>query len=290
MHSRRAMLYVPGDDERKIQKAAGLPVDSICMDLEDGVALNRKDAAREVISAALRSLDFGGSERLVRINPLSSERGKPDLEAVLPVHPDGIVLPKVQSPDELVWMDEQLSQVELEEGWQAGSLAMLAIIERARAFLDLKEICAAVPRLQGLIFGAEDYADDVGAIRTAQGHELSTARSLLVMHAAAFGLQAIDMVTVDFRDIDLIAREARAGAELGYTGKQIIHPNQIEPVQAAFTPSQAEIERAESLLQMFEQHQQRGAGAFAVDGQMVDMPVIRQARNLLARAQAAGKI
>ncbi len=288
MHSRRAMMYVPGDDLHKIQKAAGLPVDSLCLDIEDGVAQNRKDAAREAIRQALRELDFGGSERLVRINPLTSERGKADLEAVLPARPDGIVLPKVTSADELVWVDGRLAQAEQEQGWQPGSLALIVIIERARAFLDLKDICAAVPRLQALIFGAEDFAEDVGAIRTAQAMELFTARSLLVMHAAAFGLQAIDMVSVDFRDIELIRREARAGAELGYSGKQIIHPNQIGPVQTAFTPSQIEIERAKALLETFEQHQQRGTGAFALDGQMVDLPVIRQARNLLARARAAG--
>ncbi len=290
MQSRRAMLYVPGDDEHKIRKAAGLQVDSLCLDLEDGVALNRKDAAREVIRRALGEVAFGASERLVRINPLHGERGRLDLESLLPARPDGIVLPKVQSPDELVWLDGRLAQAELEEGWPTGSLALIGIIESARAFLELKAICAAAPRLQALIFGAEDYAHDVGAIRTGEGQELLTARSLLVMHAAAFGLQAIDMVTVDFRDLDRVRREARAGAELGYSGKQIIHPAQVEPVQQAFTPSREEIERARALLAAFEQHQRRGAGAFAVDGQMVDMPVIRQARNLLARAKAAVKV
>lgn len=290
MRSRRAMLYVPGDDEHKIRKAAGLAVDSVCLDLEDGVALNRKDTAREVILAALSEIDFGGSERLVRINPLNSERGRPDLEAVLPARPDGIVLPKVQSPDELTWLDARLTRAEQEQGWPSGSLAVIAIIESARAFLNLKEICASTKRLQALIFGAEDFAHDIGAIRTVEAVELLTARSLLVMHAAAFGLQAIDMVTVDFRDLERVRREARIGAQLGYTGKQVIHPAQVEPVQEAFTPEPAEIERARALLEAFEQHQRRGAGAFAVDGQMVDMPVIRQAENLLARARAAGRI
>lgn len=288
MHSRRAVLYVPGDDLHKIQKAAGLPVDSVCLDLEDGVAQNRKDAAREVIRQALHELDFGASERLVRINPISGERGRVDLEAVLPAHPDGIVVPKVVSAEELVWIDGRLAQAELRAGGEPDSLALLAIIERARAFLDLKEICAAVPRLQGLIFGAEDLADDLGAIRTPAGMELFTARSLLALHAAAYGLQGIDMVTTNFKDIELIRREARMGAEMGYAGKQIIHPGQIEPVQAAFTPGQAEIERARSLLETFEEHLQQGSGAFAVEGEMVDMPVIRQARSVLVRAQAAG--
>lgn len=290
MHSRRAMLYVPGDDEHKIRRAAGLAVDSVCLDLEDGVALNRKDAARGIIRSALSEIDFDGSERLVRINPLNSERGKADLEAVLPAHPDGIVLPKVQSPDELVWLDGRLTRAEREHGWPPDSLALIAIIESARAFLNLIDICAAAARLQALIFGGEDYAHDVGAIRTAEAVELLAARSLLVMHAAAYGLQAIDMVTVDFRDLERVRREARMGAELGFTGKQIIHPAQVEPVQDAFTPSPEEINRARALLEAFEQHQQRGAGAFAVDGQMVDMPVIRQAENLLARARAAGKV
>jgi len=289
MHSRRALLYVPGDDLHKIQKATGLNADCVCLDLEDGVALNRKDAARGIIRAALQDLDFSGSERLVRINPLNSERGKADLDAVLPARPDGIVLTKVQSAIEVRWMDGLLSRSEADQGLQLNSLALIVLIENARAFLDLKEICAATSRLQALIFGAEDFTDDIGAIRTPDRRELFTARSLLVIHTAAFGLQAIDMVTVEFRDLEIVQREARTGAALGYSGKQVIHPNQVATVQDAFTPSDVEIERARALLEAFEQHQQRGTGAFAIDGKMVDMPIIRQAENLLARARAAGK-
>ncbi len=290
MHARRALMYVPGDDAHKLSKAAGLAVDCACLDLEDGVAPNRKDAARAEIAAALRSLDFGVSEKLVRVNALSSGRTLDDLQAVLPAHPDGIVLPKVASPTDLLWLDVHLSAAETAAGWEAGSLAILALIESAHAFLDLKELCAATPRLQALIFGAEDYANDIGALRTPAAWELFTARGMLVMHAAAYGLQAIDMVTVEFRAAQVLAQTARQGAELGFTGKQIIHPSQVEPVQAAFTPGEAEIARAQALLVEAQRAHQSGAGAFDLDGRMVDQPVIRQAQNLLARARAAGKL
>lgn len=288
MHPRRALMYVPGDDEQKLRKAAVLTVDCLCLDLEDGVAANRKDAARVEIARALSELTFVSGERLVRLNAWDTGRTQADLAAILPAHPQGVVLPKVQGAQDLLRLDALLAEAETNYGWAANSLALIALIESARGFINLKEICAATPRLQALIFGAEDYANDVGALRTPAAMELFTARGLLVMHAAAFGLQAIDMVTVEFREMEVLTQAARQGAELGFSGKQVIHPGQVAAVQAAFTPSAAEIDRARTLLLQAAQAQQAGAGAFDLNGQMVDMPVIRQAQNILARAQAAG--
>jgi citrate lyase beta subunit len=168
-------------------------------------------------------------------------------------------------------------------------MRMLAGIETARAMLSLKEI-ASHPRLEGLIFGGEDYAANIGAVRTAEAWELFTARSLVVMHAKACGLQAIDMVTVDYRDIGRVRSEAAFGAGLGYTGKQVVHPAQVGPVQEAFTPDAGSIEQAKHLVEAFESHQKEGKGAFGLEGRMIDMPLVKAAQNVLERARAAGKI
>jgi len=161
-------------------------------------------------------------------------------------------------------------------------------VEGARAVLDLKAIAAA-PRLEALIFGAEDLAADLGAVRTPEGWEVFYARGAVVTAAAAYGLQAIDMVSVDFKDLEALRREATFGARMGFSGKQTIHPNQIAPVQAAFTPDGEAAARARHLVAAFEAHQEKGTGAFALDGRMIDMPLVKAARNVLARAQAGEK-
>jgi citrate lyase beta subunit len=144
--------------------------------------------------------------------------------------------------------------------------------------------------VQALIFGAEDLAGDVGAQRTKEGWEIFYARSAVVTHAAAFGLQAIDLVNIDFHDLDRLREEALQGARMGYTGKQVIHPNQVKPVQEAFTPDDESITQAVRLMKAYEDHQNVGKGAFALDGKMIDAPIVRAAEQILARAQAAGKI
>jgi citrate lyase beta subunit len=289
MHSRRSLLYVPGDDRHKIEKALTFGADSICLDMEDGVAQNHKVEARAIIAAALSTLDFGASEKLARLNPVGSGLEADDIAAVLPSRPDGIVIPKVESLEQIQWASGKIEAAELANGWPVNSIRMLAGIETAKAMLALKEI-ASHARLDGLIFGGEDYAANIGATRTAEALELFTARSLAVMHAKAFGLQAIDMVTVDYRDIKRVHNEALFGAQLGYTGKQVIHPAQVGPVQEAFTPDDAAIDKAKNLVEAFDMHQKEGRGAFGLDGQMIDLPLVKAAQNVLERARAAGKL
>lgn len=290
MRARRAMLYVPGDDSRKIYKALTLGVDSICMDIEDGVAANRKVEARETIASALRALEFGRSERLVRINPVGSGLERDDLRVVLPARPEGIVVPKVQDAGQVEWVSQQIGAVERENGWPENEIALIVLIETALGVVNLKEIASASPRLQGLIFGAEDLAGNIGAVRTREGWEIFYARSAVVTHAAAFGLQAIDMVYMDLHDIDGLRAESLEGARMAYTGKQIIHPNQVEPVQESFTPTGEAIAAAQRVIDAAAQHQEEGKGAFALDGKMVDAPVVKAAERILERARAAGKI
>ena len=283
MRSRKAFLYVPGSDLHKIEKAAGLGADCVVLDLEDGVAEASKDEARQTIAAALREIDFGTSERVVRVNGYPSGRTDDDLAAVLPAGPDAVLLPKVDRAEQISRVDEVLRRAEKNEG----STALLTIVESALGMVNLEAICRQsemTPRLQCLVFGAEDFTADMGAARTAQALELLYARSRLVMYAAAFGLQAIDLVTVNYKDMEVLEREALQGAQLGYSGKQLIHPLQIEPVQRIFTPSEKEVAAAAHILEEAKRFAGMGKGAFTVDGQMVDRPVIKRAESILARA------
>ncbi len=287
MHSRRALLYMPGDDWKKIVKATTLGVDCICMDMEDGVAVSRKAEARVTIAKALRELDFGASEKLARVNSIGSGWERDDIDAVLPFHPDGIVIPKVESREQVEWGSRLIEAAELKYGWTLNSIRMLVGVETALGILNLKEI-AAHPRLDGIIFGGEDYAASVGARRTREAVELLYARQAVVAACAAFGLQAIDIVYIDFKDAEGLRLEAEQGAGFGFSGKQIIHPNQVGVTQEAFTPSDEALEEARRIVETFEASQKEGKGAYALDGKMIDMPLLKNAQKVLARA--AGKI
>jgi citrate lyase beta subunit len=213
-----------------------------------------------------------------------------DLAAVLPHRPDGIVIPKVERGEQVAWVSEQIAAAERAHGWPPGSIRLIAIIESALGVVNLREIAEGHPRLDALVFGAEDFAANVGATRTRAGWEVFYARSAVVTHAAAFGLQAIDMVYVNYKDTVNLKIEALQGAQMGFSGKQIIHPNQVAPVQEAFTPKEEEIAYARRVVEAFEAAQSEGAGAFGLDGVMIDMPLVKAARNVLERARAAGKL
>lgn len=289
MHARRALLYMPGDDWKKITKALTLGVDCICMDMEDGVALKRKAEARATIAKALQELDFGASEKLARVNAVGSGLEQQDIEAVLPYRPDGIVIPKVEALEQVQWGSEIIEFAELANGWPLNSVRILVGVETAKGVLNLKEI-ASHPRLDGIIFGGEDFAASIGAKRSEGAIELLYGRQAVVTACAVYGLQAIDIVTIDFKDVERVRREAEFGAGLGYSGKQIIHPNQVVPVQEAFTPDDASITYAKRLVEAFEASLKEGKGAFALDGQMIDMPLLKNAQKVLERARAARKV
>jgi citrate lyase beta subunit len=291
---------MPGDDRRKIEKATTLGVDCICMDLEDGTALNKKAEAREVIAQAMRELDFGKSERCIRINSIGSGFEYDDLAAALAAGPDTIVVPKVELAEEVSWVsgeiesyelsNGEIESYELSNGLPMGSIRLLAGLETAKGVLNLKEIVSADKRLEALIFGGEDFAASVGATRSSAATELLYARQAVVTACAAHEIQAIDIVYIDFRDIEGLRAEAIQGADWGFSGKQIIHPNQVAPVQEAFTPSEDAITYAQRVVETFEASQEEGKGAYALDGKMIDMPLLKSAQNVLERARAAGKL
>lgn len=289
MHSRRALLYMPGDNWKMITKSITLGVDCICMDMEDGTAISKKDEARATIARALQELDFGKSEKLARVNSVGSGWEKDDIEAVLPYRPDGIVIPKVESFEQVEWASQIIEAAELKYGWQVNSIRVVIGVETAKGILNLKEI-AAHPRLDAIIFGGEDFAASIGAIRTKDATELLYARQAVVVACAANDLQAIDIVTIDYKDIEALRVESKFGARLGYSGKQIIHPAQVEPVQTAFTPGDEAITYARRIIETFEASQEEGKGAYSLDGKMIDMPLLKNAQKVLERARAAGKI
>jgi citrate lyase beta subunit len=278
---------MPGDSLHKIRKAAGMDVDAVVMDLEDGVALSQKTVARQTVCEALQTVDFGSSARYVRLNPVGSNFFAEDLASTLPGKPDGYVLPKVTSAATLERLDDELDRAEDGYGWPRHSIALLAIIESALGVMRLDQIAQASPRLVALMFGAEDLASDLGAIRTKQGDEVACARSALVIAAAAYGLLAIDMVYFDLNDPAGFEQECRVGRCFGYAGKMVIHPKQVAIANRLFAPSPEEIAQAERIILAHQAHQRSGIGAFELDGRMVDMPVVRAAERVLRKARSA---
>ncbi len=279
---RRVLLFCPGIERRKIEKAAGLGADAIILDLEDAVAPDLKHQAREVVVAALAELDFGDKERMVRINPAGSGLEEDDLEAILggDSMPDAILLPKVESSSAVEKIAWHLDDTSIE---------LVALIETARGIVRLGEIAESSERLKALAFGAEDLVGSLGGVRTAEGREVHVARSLVALHAAAEGLEALDSPTIQLEDDARVARESREALEMGYTGKFAIHPRQIDVILDVFRPGDRELADASRLLEAFDRHRSEGRGVFELDGRMVDMPMVRAAERVVRRGTVTQK-
>jgi len=287
-HIRRSVLFMPGDSMRKITKATQLDVDSIVMDLEDSVAPDNKAEARRTVSEALQTLDFGRSERLVRLNAAETGLLGDDLADTIDAQPDGYVLPKTETAAQVQYVGRLLGRAEKANGWADSSIRLLVIIETALGVMNVKEIAQASPRVETLMFGAEDLAGDIGAKRTREGWEVFYARSAVVTAAAAYGLQAIDMVLIDLANLERLEEECNFARRMGYEGKMAIHPRQVEVINRVFAPSPEEIEQARRLMQAHAEHQAAGSGVFTLNGRMVDMPMVKMAERVLNKAKAAG--
>lgn len=287
---RRALLFCPGTERSKIEKAAKIDADGIILDLEDAAALSMKAEARAITTAALAEIDFGRKERCVRINPHGSGLEDADLGALASGAraPDSVMLPKTESAESLHWLDQRLGDIEREKALKTGTIRVLALIETARGVVELRDIARASSRVDALVFGAEDLCGDIGATRTPEGREVAVARSMLVVQAAAERLQAIDTPYVHLNDTEGLIRDTRDGLIFGYTGRLAIHPKQVHPILEVFTPTREEIDTANRLVAEHTKHQAEGRGVFELDGKMVDMPMIRAALRVLQRARNAG--
>ncbi|MBI5879273.1 MAG: CoA ester lyase [Chloroflexi bacterium] len=283
---RRCVLFMPGDDAHKIAKGAALGPDSVIMDIEDGTALNRKQAARDTIRSALGSVAFGRTEKLVRVNAFDTGWTREDILSTVAGKPDGYVVPKVESAETVQAVSEWIGQLEALHGFPAGGIRLIAMIETARGVLNVAPIAEADPRVDAILLGSEDLAGDLGATRTREGWEVFYARSAVVTAAAANGLQALDGVYVDLQDTDGLRAECGRVLGMGYGGKSAIHPRQVPVIMDAFTPTAEDVARAQALIAAFEANQRAGAGAFAYEGKMVDMPMLRAAQKVIARAGA----
>jgi len=284
--ARRSVHFVPAGNDRFLERALASPADALVLDLEDAVRLEDKARARTAAVAWLRERDFGGRERVVRINPIESGLGVADLEATLAAGPDSYLIPKVRGRADLEEIDARLRALERACGRREGGTELIAIAtETPEGVLSASEIARA-PRVTALTWGGEDLSAALGARanRDARGDYLEVfryARIATLLAAAAAGIDAIDSVYVDFRDPDGLRREAESAAETGFVGKMTIHPDQIPIVNAAFTPSEDDVRAAEELVAAAAR---AGSGAFAHRGQMVDVPHVTRARKLLARA------
>ncbi|XP_068124099.1 citramalyl-CoA lyase, mitochondrial [Hyperolius riggenbachi] len=292
---RRAVLYIPGNDKRKIQKIATLNVDCAVLDCEDGVAINKKVEARENIVRTLEEWDLGNSERCVRINSVSSDLAEDDLETILQsrVLPSCLMLPKVESSEEIKWFTEKF-QHHSKDRKLTQPIYLITFVETAVGLINFKSVCEeALKRgpqagfqLDGVVFGAEDFRASIGSTSSRDTHDVLYARQKIIVVAKAFGLQAIDLVYIDYKDGDGLQKQAREGALMGFTGKQVIHPSQIPIVQEQFTPSADKIKWAHELISAFQEHQRLGKGAFTFHGSMIDMPLLKQAQNIVTLARA----
>ncbi len=287
---RRSMMFTPGTAGDRIAKAIERgEADMVVADLEDAVPPDAKAAARETVRDALRErTDAARPERCVRVNAWSSGRVAEDLAVVMAARPHAVVLPKAERAAHVEAMDALLLREERRVGVAPGSTALILLIETAAGVLTSERLAHASPRVSALAFGAEDLAADAGLRRTREGTEILYARSHVALAAASARIDAIDQVFVDLDDLEGLAREARMARSLGYGGKMVLHPRQIAPVHDAFTPSAAEVEAAHRLVAAADAKGAGEGGVLLFEGRMVDVPLIGQARRVLAQAEAAG--
>jgi citrate lyase subunit beta/citryl-CoA lyase len=283
----RSWLFVPAHQRRMVNKALALGADVVVLDLEDAVPAREKGAAREVAREAL-ARRREGLFCFVRVNSLSSGRLEDDLQAVVAAGLDGLALPKAEEPEDVLRLDGRLRARESEAGLPDGSVDLLAIIESPRGVIHAPAIAASSPRLAALMFGAEDFALDMRLPLTGEREDdgMVYARSAVAIAAASERLQAVDRVYPHVTRSDALRRDARQGRRLGFTGKGVIHPNQIPIVNQAFRPTADEVAYAQQVVELFQRSEAEGRGAVALEGRLVDLPVVERAREVLQMHRA----
>lgn len=291
MEVKRSWMFVPGHRQRFIDKARSLSCDVTMLDLEDGVTPGEKSAARELIAQALgRPKPPGGPARFVRINAVGGEHTEADLSAAVRAGLEGLVLPKVESSREVETVAAYLDGREAEVGLDRGSVGLAVAIETPRGLFSALAIADSSPRVVALMFGAEDYGWELGlpALREEEAAELIHARSTLVAAARAAHVQPVDAVWPDLGDEDGLRRDIGKGRRLGFSGKALFHPSQIDAINAAFAPTPEEIDYCERVTDAFDEAFARGEGSIAFEGRLVDRPIAERARATLRLADDLG--
>ncbi|MDR3583751.1 MAG: aldolase/citrate lyase family protein [Desulfosporosinus sp.] len=284
---RRTMLFMPGNNPGMLQDAAILGADSIILDLEDAVSLTEKDSARILVREAIKTIDYSQVEVVVRINPLDTEFGPQDLDMIARVKPDTLLIPKAHE-EEIILVDMMLDKIEKEQGYVAGSIKIIALIETAIGLETVHNVIKASRRVVGVLLGGEDLTSDLGIKRTKEGEEIFYARNKVATVCRALRVDSIDTPFTDTKDDLGLIKDTAKAKSLGMTGKSAINPRQINIIHTVFAPTEAELKQALRILAAMEEAKQEGKGVFSLDGKMIDAPVINRARTTVELSQRLG--
>lgn len=286
---RRTMLFMPGNNPGMLQNAGILGADSVILCLEDAVSLTEKDSARILVRNAIKTVNFYGTELVVRVNPLSTEFGRDDIDMIGRAKPDALMIPKATEED-LEEINKMLDKIEAEEGFENGSIRLFPIVETAYGLENVYSIIKSSSRISGILLGAEDLTADLGIKRTSVGEEIFYARCKVAAACKACRVDAIDTPFADLNDLDGFVRDIEKAKSIGMTGKAAINPRQIDTIHDVFAPTEAEIRYAQRVMEAQEEAKREGKGVFSLDGKMVDAPIIARAQTTLTKAKLAGLI
>jgi citrate lyase subunit beta / citryl-CoA lyase len=282
MTALRSLLFAPGNHPRRVEKALSLAADGVILDLEDAVAVAEKPATRPIVTEAFARPRTG--KLYVRVNALTTDWCHADLVAIVKSGLDGIILPKVEHGHELRTADWLIANLERERGLTLGAIDLIPIIETALGMTNINAICSAGTRTRRIAFGAGDFTLDMGMVWSRDETELLPHRAACVMASRAAGLEPpMDTVWADLRDPDGFIASARHAAALGFQGKMCIHPDQIAPTNAAFTPDEATVAKARRIIAAFDKAESEGLASIQLDGQFIDYPIVQRARYVLAQ-------
>ena len=282
----RSLLFVPGNRANMLQKATRSGPDAFIPDLEDSVPTEEKTEARNVTVSHLSQLAQAGSRVIPRVNSLDTGLLEEDLAAVVGPHIYGVSVGKISTPGDVAAVEGVLERLEAGAGLQRGQVKLVPWIETALAIVKAYDICTASPRIVGVAFGAEDLTHDMAIERREDDAEVEYARNVMCVAARAAGVLALDTPYFGFRDPEGLKRNARASRSIGFKGKFAIHPAQVDLINAMFSPSDAEVAHARRVVAAFEEAERQGRGSTSLDGQVVDVPVVKRARDLLEMAES----
>jgi len=281
---RRSMLYIPGNNPAMIQQGGVYGADSILLDLEDAVALNQKDAARILVRNMIKVIDFYDAEVCVRINHLSTPFGLADLEAIVPLQPSAIRYPKTESAEEVAELLTIIEKIEDRHGLPHNKMTLHAMIETAMGVQNVFNIASQFVRVDAITIGGQDLTADMNIVYTPEGTGIDFARKRIVMAAKASHIDVIDTVFPDVNDEEGLRKETEYAKSIGFTGKAVINPRQIEIIHKVYTPTEEEVRKAYRIVKEFKINSAAGVGVFAIDGKMIDAPIVTRAEYILRLA------